>query len=167
MLYLIRIFIDIVLIRRGPDAIPKSPMLFAAACLLWLAALIAIIVFEAEYTLTQGFIDLFVAALSVGVFALVVVARHRAGRLLQTVTALIGTSAVISFALMLWILIVPNVEGSPLNLIPLLLLLWAVQVKAHIIARACDYPLMMGVIISLFVFFLRLSVDDFLSEVIA
>ena len=170
MFPLIRTFIDIALIRRGPDAIPPSPLFLLLACGLWLLALFAGVVLSAPmYTMSRALAEIVGAALSVGVFALVVLARNRGERILQTVTAIIGTSAIISFLMMLWVYAVPRSvdEPSMLNLVPLLLLLWAVQVKGHIIARACDYPLLLGVIISLFVFFLRLSLDDFLEAIVA
>jgi hypothetical protein len=170
MFPLIRIFIDIALIRRGPDAIPRSSLFLLIACALWLMALLSGVLLSAPmYTMNRAVVEIFGAAVSIAVFALVVLARGRSERLLQTVTAIVGTSAIISFLMMLWVYAVPRSAGepSPLNLVPLLLLLWAVQVKGHIIARACDYPLILGVVISLFVFFLRLSLDDFLEAIVA
>ena len=156
---LIQTFLDITLLRKGPDAIPPSWFLFGVAVLLRMAAVLLLVVAFADFTLQSIKLDLISWMLGLACFGGVVVAVGKSERLVQTLTALVGIGAVVTFAMLL----VTVVGGAlfadqPVMTVAQLVLLWSVVVKGHIMARATGWHWYAGLLISIGVLMIQLTV---------
>ena len=147
---------DISLLRKGPDAIPASWLPFAMAIVLRGIAVVLSVAFIETFTLHYVKIDLVVWTLGLVFFSAIVVITGKGARLSQTLTALVGIGALITFAVLAVRVLGARVlpEATVLT-ISLLLLLWSVVIKGHIMARALDWHWYLGFILSLVVFLVQ------------
>ncbi len=169
MLALLSTLIDIVRLRKGPDAIPYSPIVFGFVLLLWLFA--GFLAMMLSPNLTDR--DL-VVALGTGIAVLafyagiVFVAGYRP-RILQTTSAVLGCGALLTLlfvvidALLAPTFLSQNLAGS----IATLVLLWSIPVEGHIVARAIDRPWFVGVAAAVTAFVLQFVLYAMLNPQVA
>lgn len=153
MLASIRVFWDILLIRRGPRDAPASG---ASLCLLGaLYLLSSVLVARADVGSEQAFvIGLVDLAVTTTVFALVLAIRGRDHRVVQTLCAVFGTGILFSIPnLALVELFKATSSGDAvrglLSLGYYALLAWQVFVMGHILRSAIDVQLWTGVTIAM------------------
>lgn len=164
MLPLIRTLFDIVLLRRGPDAIPVSWLLFLMTVGLWLFSALAGLALIGDYDENFFFLGLLTGLAGLACYSTVVIAARRPSRLLQTLSALIGCGALIFLAFLAeYILLSPFVGERVTWAIANLILLWSVPVEGHIIARAIDRHWYIGIIIAMAIFILQHLFSDFVA----
>jgi hypothetical protein len=85
--------------------------------------------------------------------------------LLQTIAAILGCGALISFAFVAeYVLFLPFLGEVPTGLIANLILLWSVPVEGHIIARAIERHWYIGILIAIGVFVLQYVVYSVVSS---
>ena len=163
MLALLRTLFDIVRLRKGPDAIPYSWLVCFIVLLLWLFAGLL------TTTATPGLDDrdflygTFTGVVGLAVYAAIVVTSGHTPRLLQTVTAILGSGALISFMFLAASMLLPPLftpvpflgEGA-VNVVVTLILLWSIPVEGHIIARSIDRHWYLGIAIAMAVFVFQL-----------
>lgn len=158
MSILLKTLFDIILIRRGPEDLPHSTVLFFIVVGLWLTAFgTAFVVFD-----WLGPRELAIATsasiLSLLAYQLVLLLVGRVERSLQTQTALIGCGSLISILFVLLLLIGGLFEQEIRQVFSItaeLLSLWSVPVKGHIISRAADLHWYAGIAIAAIVFILQ------------
>ena len=92
---LIRTLFDITLLRKGPDAIPRSGLLLALVVGLWVFASLAGLALIDRFDETDFFLGLFSGFAGIACYAAIVVLGGFAPRLTQTLTALVGCGALI------------------------------------------------------------------------
>lgn len=161
---LLKTLFDITLLRRGPDAIPHSWIVLDLCVGLWLLALFATTVMIDNFSMRDSGIAIGSAAVGIFCYGVVLAVRGHAARSLQTVSALIGTGALISFAMLaVLVLITPFIGRNIANLIAFLLLVWSVPVKGHIIARAINWHWYAGIAVALAIFMLQLTFTQTLT----
>ena len=157
MLALFETLFDIIRLRKGPDAIPHSTMLFTIIVALWLSAGLVMMATTAELD-TRDFLTGTVTGMA-GLFcyaAIVIVSGKRA-RLLQTIMALLGCGALLSLAFVAGNLVLTPLLGqSIVNFVVSLVLLWAIPVEGHIIARAINRHWYVGVMFAMAIFIFQL-----------
>jgi hypothetical protein len=149
---LLKVFWDIALWRRGPRDLPASRALLAAAALSYLAtsAVQSLLVDGPTLAVARGVADLcFTAA----VFWLCLAVGRRGHRLLQTLTAVLGTGTLLALPMIaLFLLAAALGQQGPvagaLKLLLLPLLIWDLCVLAHIVRLALEAPLVTGVAIA-------------------
>jgi hypothetical protein len=150
---LVRVFWDIALLRRGPRDVPASGALLVLTALAYAAigALQSLLLDGPEHVLLRTVADL---GLTGGVFAACLALGGRRHRLLQTLTAVLGTSALL--ALPLLALQVAGWQHGPdgpvallLELLQLPLLAWYVLVLGHIVRSALEAPLITGLAVAM------------------
>ncbi len=157
VLSLIRTLLDIILLRSGPDALPRSELMLVASVALWLLSSIAALIFD-EYYSTSTFVLVFLAAaVSLMIYALFINAAGQDRRLLQSLSAIIGCGAVLTFiALFLesWLPLIASEQQvqSAINLI----ILWSIAVEGHIIARTINRRWFVGFVAAFAVFIVQL-----------
>lgn len=159
MLPLIQTLFDISLLRKGPENIPRSWLLLYAVILLRTTALFAGVALVESFTMEGLQADLIVWFVGLACFSMAVLVAGKALRLLQTLTALIGIGAIVTF-IMIAIIVFgrPFLGESIANGAAQLLLLWSVVIKGHIIARAIGWHWYAGLVVSIAVLLVQLSV---------
>ena len=89
-------------------------------------------------------------------YAMTVVAAGFPARVLQTLAAILGCGALISFAFVAeYVLFTPFLGQTITGVVAQLILLWSVPVEGHIIARAIDRHWYVGIVIAIIVFVLH------------
>jgi hypothetical protein len=160
MLELIKAFVAIALRRKGPEDLPASRFLLGVTLASYLLVQIpvALIVFGATGTaLRTVFAD--IALLAVCLWMLLYL-TSKATRYVQTLSALLGTSALLSALAIpfnLWRGAVDDPAAAPglPTAVILMLLIWSLVIDGHIVGRALSRPFMLGLGIAIGYFFLH------------
>jgi hypothetical protein len=164
VLPLIRTLFDIVLLRKGPEDIPRSWFLLILIVALWLFSSLAAVALIEQFDETDFFLGLFNGAIGVACYAAFVVVSGWPARLLQTISAILGCGALISLAFVAeYVLFMPFLGEVATGLISNLILLWSVPVEGHIIARAMERHWYVGILIAIAVFVLQYVVYSAVS----
>ena len=144
------------MVRKGPEAIPYSWMLFHVTVILWLLPLLVSAILIPNFTAAAVSITLASWILSLVLFAIIVHLSGYRARLLQTLSAIIGCGALIFQAQVAGIvLLTPFLGASLVQIFVWLLLFWSVRVKGHIIACAIQGERHVGMLIAIAVFVLQ------------
>lgn len=161
---LIRTLFDITLLRKGPDAIPRSGLLLALVIGLWIFASLAGLALIERFDETDFFLGLFSGLAGIACYAAIVVFGGFGPRLTQTVTALVGCGALIFLTFVAqYVLFLPVAGEQMTGLVANLILLWSVPVEGHIIARAIDRHWYTGILIAITVFILQYILYSFIA----
>ncbi len=154
--------IQIMLFRSSPVVLPRSTsVLLIVAGLSFLAALLSY-----EIPLEEGIERAPLGVLmliSLGVYAVyygLLRFYNRGDRIVQTLTAVIGTETIISVLITFWALVsmglsLPDVLSANVFLA---LFVWSIVISARIMADALDWPLFGGAILVVTLHLLVLSV---------
>lgn len=157
MLALLQTLFDIIRLRKGPDAIPHSSLLFAMIVVMWLFAGVAMTASTPEMDARDFVIGTLSGVAGLACYAAVVLLADRGPRLLQAATALLGCGALLSLIFVAAnAALTPILAANTVNLIVTLILLWSVPVEGHIIARTIDRHWYVGLMIAMAVFVLQL-----------
>lgn len=163
VLALIRTLFDIVRLRRGPDALPHSPMLFVIVGLTWLIAGVVTTVATAELDEKDFIIGSLTGIVGLACYAAIVMLSGKGARLLQTLMALLGCGALLSLLFVAADLVLtPLLSDNLSNMIIMLILLWTVPVEGHIISRAIERHWYLGVVIAMGIFIFQLMLYSIL-----
>lgn len=153
VLSLIKILFDIVRLRKGPDAIPRSFVLFYVVVAMWLAAGAVLFSIVEELDRTDFLVGIFTSAVGLASYTAIVVSFGKQSRLLQTMTAVIGCGALIEALFVASnLLLTPLIGREPTIIVGALTLLWSVPVEGHILSRAVDRHWYFGVLVAMAVF---------------
>ena len=157
MLSLIQTLFDIVRLRKGPDAIPYSPILFTLIVAMWLLAGFVMMASTPEMNALDYVIGTLSGVIGLGCYAAIIVMAGKRPRLLQATTALLGCGALLSLIFVAaTAALTPVLAANTVNLIATLILLWSVPVEGHIIARTIDQHWYVGLMIAMAVFIFQL-----------
>jgi len=139
VLSLIRTLVAIILLRKGPEALPQASVVFVISVGMWLLAGITALVLVENYTGNTLLLGTVIGAVGFIIYALLINAAGKGERLLQALTAIIGCGAIFSFAILICEALLPYVLGTEhVQAIITLIWLWSVPVEGHIVARAID-----------------------------
>lgn len=161
MLQLLKVFVDICLLRAGPQDLP------AARFLLWsilvLHALLGLSLALFTLPLPQALLTAVIGtALLLAVVQGLLLAYRKPARLWQTATALAGSEVVLGLAALPPTLWFYTVEGAEARLVPsllsLLLIVWSVVVTVHILRQALEVNQGIALLLALGYTFLAYSV---------
>jgi len=145
-------------LRRGPDAIPRSLFLLSSSLVVVWAVLIAESYLIASGESPDHMMSLGLLVIHIGSYWLALQIAGYPARFLQTVTASAICGAMISvLSLVLFLALVPVLGPAGAGSIPAVLQLWMLMVDGHIMARAIEQPLLVGIAIMLIVFFAQLA----------
>jgi hypothetical protein len=141
---------DIVLLRQGPDKLPRSWLVFFVA--LVISVLVSMSVSEIVLPGIDPMHDvtLLLAILNVGFYFVVLQVTGYPERFVQTAIAILGADAVLTFFYMGGFLAVELVADKSTALtLAWFISCWSVSVEGHIIARAIDRHWLVGIAIAL------------------
>jgi len=154
-------FIQICLLRQGPQDLPTSGILLAIALtahtvmsIVW-----SNISLNAGSALLSGLLD---TLLLVVLTATLLYAQRRKSRVIQTLTALAGTGTIITFLALPvsgWLQGVDQSagEGGPAVIMLLILMGWSLAVVGHIFRHALSIPYFFGLVLAMVFYGISIS----------
>ncbi len=162
-----RTFLQIALLRKGPESIPHSQVLLFLVTAVWLAVeFVGTFAVNAK-PLRSILIDLILVAVSLLIYAFVVAMFRRRDRILRLLVAVLGTSALFGIMMFTCLLLMPYVLVSDgINWIIVAIALWSVTLEAHIMAKVIEQPWSVGFLVAFAVFVLQLQLSWALNPVI-
>ena len=158
MLTLFKTFVEIIFLRKGPDDIPHSSVLFVMVAGIWfLVGILAVMIVE-SYQSSSFLVDLILAFVGLGIYAIAVNLFGKGARLMRCFTTILGCSIVFSIVQFGGSLAFPLLLGEvEVNWTLLLIWLWSVPVEGHIIARTIERQWIVGFLVAFAVLFVQLN----------
>ncbi len=167
VLSLIRTIFDIILLRKGPEALPRASVIFAIAVVLWFMSSVGAWMAVDNYSGRTFLVGFLISVIGFIIYALLINAAGKAERIQQSLSAIIACGAVISFAVLTAEAVLPLFLGKEhVSAIITIMLLWSVPVEGHIIARAIDRVWYVGLVAASTVFIVQLFLLASLGPVI-
>ena len=158
LLLLLKTFLDIIALRKGPEHVPASWLLLAVSIgLLAGASFCGTMLIE-----RLGEQDLRLSALThmlgLAFYGAVLFISGYARRMLQALTCVIGCGAVLVFLFVAeYVLFSPFLGADLAGMIAALIILWSVPVEGHIISRSIQQHWFVGIAIAVASFVLQLG----------
>ena len=149
MLTLLQTFIDVLVLRKGPEHVPASWLVLLVAALLMLLANYAAYVLlplPEDVDRRWGHITY---ALSLVFYALVLFVQNRGSRLLPVLSCIVGCGAVVSFVLIASLHLAPLLGRELTSVLALLCIGWTIPLEGHIMARALEQRFGVGIVIAI------------------
>jgi hypothetical protein len=164
MVALLQTLLDIILLRKGPDAIPYSWFLCLLTLTLWLFSSLSMMLLSEDLDDQDFLVGTFTGVVALACYASIVVATNHAPRLLQTVTAILGCGALLTIAVVACdVFLAPFLSDSIVRIFVTLVLLWSIPVEGHILSQAVDRPRVIGIIVAMAVFVFQLYLYSLLN----
>ena len=164
MLALFETLFNIIRLRKGPDALPYSWLLCLMVLTLWLISGLAMTVMTEELGKQDFLLGTFTGVVGLACYASIVVLTGHVPRLLQTVTAVLGCGAALSFLFIACnVFLAPFLSANLARLIATLVLLWSIPVEGHIIARSIDRHWYLGIVMAMTVFVFQMFLYSLLD----
>ncbi len=141
---LIRLFLDICLLRKGPQDTPASSFLLGLAVMAY-CLVGAVQAFFEEHWL-EGLLQIPLQAAILWAFVWTSLkAAGKMNRMMQTLIAMLGTDALISsFTIPLEAFFLTNPQSAFVHMLLLLFMIWHMVVVAHILRHALSQTLAIG-----------------------
>ncbi len=160
VLPLIKTLFQIIILRKGPEAIPASWLVLAMTVCLWMFSSLAGLALIDRFDDSDFYLGIFSATLGLACYAALVILSGWAPRLVPTLSAIIGSGALIFLLFVAeYVLLRPFLGEAPTGVIAMLILFWSVPVEGHIIARAIERHWYVGVAIAVAIFCLQYVVN--------
>ncbi|MCP4283322.1 MAG: hypothetical protein GY792_02545 [Gammaproteobacteria bacterium] len=151
---LLNVFVDICLLRTGPQDLPGSAflVLLTATLSLLTGTIVIVETFGSlANALTAQLLDIL---LLLGLLRLLLQAKGKSARFMQTASALFGSGVLINLVTMpLQLVASGDSSGSTANdligLFYLVFIIWAIVIVGHIIRHALEIRMVSGIVIAL------------------
>ena len=151
---LLRTLFDIIRLRKGPEHLPHSALVFGFAFGLFLMAMfVSDVLIESDASIVLS-----VAASALGylMYWVVIGATGHIERALRTITALVGCGSLLLILMVAaFVLLTPFLGSNIASIIAWLIILWSIPVEGHIIARAIEQHWFVGVGIALAIYIMQ------------
>jgi hypothetical protein len=163
---ILKTFLDVILLRKGPEDIPNSLLLLAmAVALVILSRLLLHVMIETDYAADLA-LDFAAELIRVGSYVAILFVSGYISRVAQTMTAIIGCTAIMVLLFVaVFMLSRPFVGYEMAGAIAWFVAPWMILVEGHIIARAIQRHWFTGIAIAVVIFILQLSFYLTFSEV--
>ena len=156
MQLLLRTILDIIRLKKGPEDVPHSIFVLIFAVGLLICALFAseaLMQKSPEGSITLSIIVSFFGYL---IYWLVLFATGFKHRFLPTVSCVIACGSVLTIlTVAVFMLLKPVLGNGSASILAWLILMWAIPVKGHIIARAIEQHWYIGITIAFIVYFVQ------------
>lgn len=158
MLTLLKTYADMLALRKGPDAIPSSPLILLLSIgMLIVSSFFASVSMDAIRT-QDHFLTFSGYALGLLFYGGVLFVLGFAGRLLQTLSAIVACGALITTLYVVAFLLLEPLFGREFaGIVGLLILFWSVPVEGHIMACAIQQHRLVGITIAMVAIVLQLG----------
>jgi hypothetical protein len=163
---LFKIFIEIILFRKGPADVPHSIPLLVVVSIYWcFIALLSPIVLDGGRQ--ENFLfDLAIASVGLIIYMFIVNFFGYRERIICFLTTILGCSVIFSLILSLIEFALSSIlSGDNLRLILLVIWLWSIPVEGHIVAQTIDRQWVFGFLITITVSILQLQFLSFLKPI--
>jgi hypothetical protein len=138
-------FVDLCLLRRGPQDIPFSTQLLAGASLLNVLVGVVMIVDVRTGVFSALAESLFDAGLMLAVLYFALRSQNRLARFVQAATALMGSSLLLGLLALPLISWSRNADSGEAGLLLLALIIWSMVVMGHILRHTFEVGLGIGI----------------------
>ena len=164
MIKLIQNFLDITMLRKGPDIIPSSWLVFLVAFSLLILSSSSVILLIESPSNQSPLINLLAYFGGILFYVGVLAFYGYFDRALQTITAIVACGSLITIAFVLeFIFLAPFIGKNFASLIASVIMLWSIPVEGHIIAFAIERKRFFGISIAIlalcFQFFLQIQMS--------
>lgn len=153
-----RAFLDVILLRKGPENLPKSLLLLAMAVVMVIVSqLLLHVMVETNYS-ADLFLEFATELVKVGSYVAVLFASGFISRIAQTMTAIIGCTAImVLLFIAIFALSRPFIGYELAGAIAWFVTPWLILVEGHIISRAIQQHWFTGIAIAVVIFILQLG----------
>ncbi len=165
MLTLLKIYVDILALRKGPDAIPHSRFILALSIgMLVLSSIAAAELIDGPRPQNQ-FLTYSGYSLGLLFYGSVLFISGFADRMMQTISAIIACGAIITMLYVAGYVVLSTFFGNEIaGFVGLLIILWSVPVEGHIIARAIQQHWFVGITIAMAALILQLGFQSAFAD---
>jgi hypothetical protein len=164
LLLLLRTFLDIIALKKGPEHLPRSWLLLSLAVSLMAIASFSAMVLIEPLTEQDYELTLLTNGLGAGFYAGVLLVAGRSRRILQTLTSVIGCGAILTLLFAAeFVLFQPLLGAGVAGIVAALIIFWSVPVEGHIISRAIDRHWFVGIAIAIAAFILQYGFQSALT----
>ncbi len=157
MQLIFKAFVDVFLLRRGPEDIPKSSILLAMVIG---ASIVVNFLFyamvESEYE-TDLFLEFATELVKIASYVTVLLLFGLVSRIMQTITTIIACNAILGLLLTAMMVVSQTVTNSGLDaaFLSAPIAFWLILVEGHIISRAIQLHWATGIAIAVVIFILQ------------
>ena len=158
MQIIFKAFIDVFLLRKGPDDLPKSSLLLAVAIGMSIVVnFLFYAIIESELP-TNLFLEFATELVKIASYLLILVVFGLVSRIMQTMTAIIGCNAILGLLLTVILMVSQQFLNKELDAaFAWLITFWLILVEGHIISRAAQLHRVTGIAIAVVIFILQLG----------
>ena len=153
---LLRTFLDIILLRKGPEHVPNSVVVLLVSFGLLVAATLlsaALVPSSGNDSIVSSFVS---SLVGYALYWLVLAASGFGLRFVPTISAIMACGSILTILMILAAVVLAPIFGSAVaGVVVWLILFWSVPVKGHIIARAIERHWYTGIAISLTIFIMQ------------
>ena len=161
MSLLLKTFVDIILLRKGPDAVPASWIVFVVALALMLLSSFAVAAFVGVREGHNYYLALVAYVSGIAFYTAVVMLAGKAHRLLPSISSIIACGSLITLAFVAeFTLLSPLLGREAAGIIATLIIFWSVPVEGHIVARAIDQHWFIGIVIAMIAFIMQYGLQS-------
>jgi hypothetical protein len=153
---LLKTFIDIILLRKGPEHVPDSGVVLVfSGSLLLLSTLVSAALVQSAET-DSNLMSLISNLIGYVLFWLVLAVTGFARRVVPTMASIMACGSILTILMVAAaIIIAPALGGSMAAIVFGMILFWSVRVKGHIIARAIERHWYTGTAIAVTIFIMQ------------
>ena len=152
-------FVDVFLLRRGPEDIPKSSILLVMA----IGASIVVnflfyAIVESEYE-SDLFLEFATELVKIASYVAILLLFGFVSRIMQTITTIIACNAILAFLLTAMMVVSQTImnNGPDVAFMSVPIAFWLILVEGHIISRAIQLHRITGIAIAVVIFVLQLG----------
>ena len=159
MIALLKTYLEIIALRRGPELIPAS----------WLVLLVSLGLLTLAWTVQLSLIDvpegtvmpaLIAYGAALGFYSIVVSSLGFRRRLLPMISAIIACGSIIAVLSTVGAMFLAPITGAVVaNSFATLVWFWSVPVKGHVVARTVNKHWFFGIGVAMLAFVLRFGVE--------
>lgn len=158
MRIILKTFLDVILLRKGPEDIPNSLLLlWTSVFMVVLSRLLLHVSIETDYRADLA-LDFAAELIRVGLYVAILFVSGYISRIAQTMTAIIGCTAImVLLFVLIYMLSRPFVGYELAGAIAWFVAPWMILVEGHIISRALQQHWFTGIAIAVMIFILQMG----------
>lgn len=161
---LLKTFFDIILLRKGPEHVPASPLVLLIAIGLMVLSVFCATVLIPSTDEQDYFLIYASSAVGLLVYSGVLLVTGHGRRLLPVLSTIIACGSILTLLFVAeYVLLQPFLGTRIASIGATLIIFWSVPVEGHIIARAIQQHWFAGIAIAMIVFILQISFQQMLS----
>ena len=164
LLLLLRTFLDIIALRKGPEHVPDSWLLLVLSGAMMIVATFAATVLIEELAQQDFRLTIATATFGLMFYGAVLFVFGHPRRIVRAITCVLGCGAILTVLYVAeFVLFRPIVGPAAAGTVAALIALWSIPVEGHIISRAIQQHRFIGVAIAVAAFILQFGFQSAFS----